>query len=413
MADGIDAQFNGSTHIVDNVLDHFVGGFNSAATGISLVASEGWVDGNVIASLSGTDGYTAYYYIPGGDGGSAVGIRVAGVVTVTNNIVWSLEAANGGVAEGMYEHGGNGGSALSLDVLSGSEVRLWHNTFRLTSRGVGGAGDPAGLPGVAAGVRMADGASTSAANNILSSHYYGLLVEPGGILQHGHNNLWANLIDYEGASPGLGDRSVDPQFIDAGYPGDDAYLSRVGRLAPDSPLIDTGFRVAPTARDVDGQPRPMDGTGDGLSLPDIGADEFWPGTLQATFSVNRPDAAPGDPLTYTLVLLNPAPESLRSNVLLTNTLPAGLTFVPGSLQRDRRHCQREPGRHHLAGRHRPHDPARDHLCGRDRSGVDRATWSAERRRGTRWRRSAVHAAGPHGRQPAPDVPAAFVGRLRH
>ena len=46
------------------------------------------------------------------------------------------------------------------------------------------------------------------------------------------------------------------------------------RLRPDSPLIDRGFPGEGSTADLDGQPRPNDGNGDGVAVRDIGAFEY-------------------------------------------------------------------------------------------------------------------------------------------
>jgi hypothetical protein len=47
-------------------------------------------------------------------------------------------------------------------------------------------------------------------------------------------------------------------------------------LQLNSPCVDRGHSDAPRRDrlDVDGQPIPIDGNGDGIALPDVGADEF-------------------------------------------------------------------------------------------------------------------------------------------
>jgi hypothetical protein len=58
------------------------------------------------------------------------------------------------------------------------------------------------------------------------------------------------------------------------------------RLLPFSPLIDGGTNLLPLDEDIDGEPRPFDGDGDGLARFDIGADEYHPWLLhQYTFPV--------------------------------------------------------------------------------------------------------------------------------
>jgi hypothetical protein len=65
--------------------------------------------------------------------------------------------------------------------------------------------------------------------------------------------------------PGQGNLAVDPRFEDV----------REGdlRLRADSPGLDAASGFFATARDVRNAPRPMDGNGDGITAPDLGAYE--------------------------------------------------------------------------------------------------------------------------------------------
>jgi hypothetical protein len=91
-----------------------------------------------------------------------------------------------------------------------------------------------------------------------------------------------------------GDLALPPGFV----PGD-----RWFRLALGSPLIDQGAPLADVASDYEGQPRSIDGDGDGLARPDLGWDE-----LARSAAVFGPDqrlvAQPGQTLTTTLELRN-------------------------------------------------------------------------------------------------------------
>lgn len=330
--------------VIGNTLSHITGGSRYlAAVGISVkYASTVIIDANKLSEIHGGDApYQYYYFFSGVEGGSAVGVDLlllqevlppghpvepaSGAATVTNNTIWSLSGGQGTNIVYMWFAGNDGGDAIALRIAEG-KARVWNNVVYQTTAGLGGVGAPGtsdGQPGAAVGLGAKEDADVSAANNVLMDHDVGIRATSPSTLSLGYNALWRNGIDYSGVSPGAKDLHLDPGLVDAEN-GD-------FHLEASSPLVDAGTNWGAPGADFEGQPRPMDGDGDGVSVVDIGADEYWAGDLLAAKLVNQSIAAPGDVLTYQVTLVNPGAGS-GFDVALTDTIPVGVTFVTGTLQ---------------------------------------------------------------------------------
>jgi serine protease len=85
-----------------------------------------------------------------------------------------------------------------------------------------------------------------------------------------HNLVWGNGQNYEyiaDQTGKVGNISVSPKFVGGRF-----------HLQADSPAIDTGVTIKGLRFDFDGNPRRVDGNGDGISKTDMGAFEFQPPT---------------------------------------------------------------------------------------------------------------------------------------
>ena len=106
--------------------------------------------------------------------------------------------------------------------------------------------------------------------------------------------------DVQGGWTGTGNIDANPSFA---FPND-------RHLMPDSPCIDAGTNDPPGGlpiQDLEGQPRPIDGNGDGQVLADMGAYEFNPG-------------GPGDRLEATeLTIFVPQGQSASQTVGIRNS----------------------------------------------------------------------------------------------
>lgn len=338
---GVRAQGTTDVRLVRNSIFHITGGSaGPKAIGISVRdASTVTIDANTLSEIHGGNAPSQYYYLFAGvEGGSAVGIdlyvfreeptdsRLAESVprgaTVTNNTIWSLSGGRGTDMDTEGYAGRDGGDAIALRV-AGGKIHVWNNVCYQTIAGLGGIGNPVGQPGVAVGLDVMGSTDVSAANNVLMDHDVGILATDPSTLSLMYNNLWQNEADYSGTLPGTRDLRVDPGFVNVGS-GD-------FHLKAGSSLVDAGTNWGAPGIDFEGQPRPMDGDGDGASAVDIGADEYWAGDILAFKSVDRSIAAPGDVLTYQVTLVNPGVGS-DFGIVLTDALPAGVTYVTGTLQ---------------------------------------------------------------------------------
>ena len=94
-----------------------------------------------------------------------------------------------------------------------------------------------------------------------------IVVDNGWAINEGPSSLdQVRYSDIEGGWLGAGNIDADPRFKD---PERFDYHLSLG-----SPCVDTGLNTWAPAHDLDGDPRPLDGNGDGIATVDMGVDEL-------------------------------------------------------------------------------------------------------------------------------------------
>jgi len=173
-----------------------------------------------------------------GSGGMSIGD--GSVVTATNNIVASNVAT-------VTWWDGDGIAVWGEQT----HAELVNNTIVYNS---------------AEGVQSQD-ATVLVRNNIIASNALGIHDLAGSsAISIDHNDVWSNGENYLNVSPGAGDISVNPLFVDVAN-GD-------YHLMLNSLVIDRGTNVGAPSTDFDGEARPFDGDRDGRATVDMGADEY-------------------------------------------------------------------------------------------------------------------------------------------
>ena len=267
--EGIDAATSGDTvqvaagTYVENVV--LPGGIDliGAGPGQSIVdgASAGY-------TIDATGSFTikGFTITGGGSYGIAYGASGASLIEgneVTGNnagiYVWGVGATTT-IQNNVVHHNTNNG----ILIYSGSTATIVNNTVDNNSFGIVTIGDPPPVLTITNNIVTNNGAEG------ISFHY----ASADSTLSN--NDVWNHGIDYDTVSPGTGDISADPLFVNAAA-GD-------YHLQPGSPCIDTGTNTGAPADDFEGDPRPVDGNGDTVATVDMGAYEYVPGETALSFN---------------------------------------------------------------------------------------------------------------------------------
>ncbi|MEQ8763363.1 MAG: right-handed parallel beta-helix repeat-containing protein [Planctomycetota bacterium] len=265
--------FKASPTIVNNTI---TGNISDIGGGISIYySSHPYVANNVIVDNQST----------AGGAGAGIGINALSDPVIKNNLI----ARNVGP--------GLGGA---INVLFNCSPQIINNTITQNSGGTGGAIN-------------VFAASPTVWNSILWNNSPDEVYELGG---SGSSTITYTTV--QGGYPGVGNLSNDPSFIDPVL-GD-------FRLDCASPCIDAGVNLgSPPTHDIEGDLRTVDGDSDGLSIIDMGSDEF-----DTLFRFNGP-ATGGASVSFTS-LNPPAKNGQSAQVFLSlsdGSLTGGIT-IPGS-----------------------------------------------------------------------------------
>ncbi|MFL5806728.1 MAG: hypothetical protein ACJ8CR_34000 [Roseiflexaceae bacterium] len=272
---------------------------------IKLLDSQAWLRGGEISdNQTASDGG-----IPSSGGGIDI---LSGTTTLVNVALRRNAAADGsgirlrpyaGIMSGTVVLtltnallAGHGGAALALAPNGGAAARAMVRYTTLISNGLG----------LLAGAQQA----IDVTNSLIVGNVIAAQASDGGAILLTHTNRYGNGQAAVGdirIGP-AGDLALPPGFV----PGDQSF-----RLALGSPLLDQGTPLADVTTDYEGQPRHIDGDGDGLAWPDLGWDE-----LARSAAAFGPDqtifAQPGQTLTTTLELRN---TGLVSDTFRLSTAP--------------------------------------------------------------------------------------------
>jgi len=263
---------------------HLYGGFAGTETeksqrnwSANTTTLDGSAGGSVVTAAAGEqvstiDGFT----ITNGSASYGAGVYCAGSSpTIANDtITGNTASSNGGGIYCSCSSPTIANNAITGNSASfGGGVYCWYMSPTITNNAITANTAPSN----GGGIYCWNSSSPAVSNNVVAFNSSGIC-NSGGSPVLWNNDVYGNTsYSYSGISAGTGDISKDPLFVDR--PGGNYHLTG------NSPCINAGRNSGPglPALDMDGEARIF-----GAAV-DIGADEYWPLTLNASELKKTPE----------------------------------------------------------------------------------------------------------------------------